>query len=279
MASILDLPDELLLEVARHLGDLPPHHHRKALAALSLAGNHRLHDFFEPLLYNISSTEGHPCAMKWAAFYGNVAIMAKAKANGVDPHNTGGSTKALNFHKFDYIEDYYLYPFNPTALQIAVMQGHNACIDWMLQNGADINEETRSHASLAMIGMSSQEHKWRLLFWATRFNQPHVIQFLLARGSGLLLSSLMPKFRPLHLAAALGHVDLFDMLLEIPGCDIDDADGLGNTPLSYARQGIRRSLWGSSGFWDDCPSLLGIQDAVGSKEAHMVMGPSRHYLL
>lgn len=125
------------------------------------------------------------------------------------------------------------------------MYGNIACIEYLLQNGANIHQETvAANPDISYNG--NQRPQYRVLAWATRYNQPQAIQFLLARGVGTLLSSHVPEFKPMHLAAALGHEDLFDMLLAVPGCAIDDTDGRGHTPLHYASLGASAlDCWGS----------------------------------
>lgn len=170
--------------------------------------------------------------------------MAKASANKVDIHSRAG-TYQFKFRN-SLGSPNLCYPVNPKALELAVMHGNIACIEYLLQNGANIDQETEA-SNLDNIYHGTQMPQCRILTWAIRYNQPQAIQFLLARGVGILLSSHVPEFKPMHLAAALGHVDLFEMLLAIPGCAIDDTDSRGYTPLHYASLGARAlDCWGLS---------------------------------
>ncbi|KAK1830644.1 hypothetical protein QBC39DRAFT_105270 [Podospora conica] len=235
--DLVALPDELLVAIERCLRSLSPPDHQRALAALSLT-NKRLNNFFEPILYSLGGTRGYACPVKWAAFNGSVAVMAKAKANRVPDLD---STRGLLPKLYCIISDNEsypidnLYPVAPRALEIAVIQGHDPCVDWLLQNGANMDYETDSFLFYMKLSQyPNQTPPWRPLFWAIRHNRISTVELMLARGVGPLLTSQVPELKPLHVAAALGHVELFDMLLAIPGCDINDADSHGNTALHYA---------------------------------------------
>lgn len=212
------MPDEILLIVAWYLVEPAHRQHIDALAALCLTGNHRLFNFFEPILYGLSGRGPNPCAMQWAAAKGRVYIMAKASANKVGIDSPDG-TYQFQFRK-NLGHPNLCYPVHPEALELAVMYGNIPCIEYLLQNGANIHQETVA-ANLDISYNGNQRPQYRVLAWAIRYNQPQAIQFLLARGVGTLLSSHVPEFKPMHLAAVLGHEDLFDMLLAVPGCAIE----------------------------------------------------------
>lgn len=77
------MPDGILLIVARYLVEPAHRQHTDALAALCLTGNHRLFNFFEPVLYGLSGRGPNPCAMQWAAAKGRVYIMVRDLADSV----------------------------------------------------------------------------------------------------------------------------------------------------------------------------------------------------
>lgn len=212
------MPDEILPIVAWYLVEPAHRQHIDALAALCLTGNHRLFNFFEPILYGLSGRGPNPCAMQWAAAKGRVYIMAKASANKVGIDSPDGTYQFQFRNNLGHPN--LCYPVHPEALELAVMYGNIACIEYLLQNGANIHQETVA-ANLDISYNGNQRPQYRVLAWAIRYNQPQAIQFLLARGVGTLLSSHVPEFKPMHLAAVLGHEDLFDMLLAVPGCAIE----------------------------------------------------------
>lgn len=184
--------------------------------------------------------------------------MAKATANKVGIDSLAGT------YQFKFQNSLGLpnlcYPVNPEALELAVMYGNIACIEYLLQNGANIHHETEA-ANLDIPYEGIQRPRYCVLAWAIRYHQPQVIQYLLARGVGTLLSSDVPEFKPMHLAAALGHEDLFDMLLAIPGCAIDDTDSREYTPLHYATLGASAlGCWSSPSGTGDArlPSIRGL---------------------
>jgi len=260
MAFLTYVSDEILLMVAGYLGEFPLLQHRRALAALCLTGNRRLLNFFEPILYKLCLRDDQFCPMKWAAWNGKVGPMRRAAANQVDIDRVGGWTPQFQVDTRRVLTDWY-YPIHPRALELAVVRGRNACIDWLLQHGANMDDEKEA-MGLYIIPNTAQQPRWRLLFWAIRYNRPHTIQFLLARGVGPILSSQLPGFKPMHLAAALGHEDLFDMLLDIPGCAINDTDSSGNTILHYASRGTGALYPGGSGPRSGDASLSGIQSLL-----------------
>lgn len=147
-------------------------------------------------------------------------------------------------------------------------------MQYLLQNGANIHQETVA-ANLHISYNGNQRPQYRVLAWAIRYNQPQAIRFLLARGVGTLLSSHVPEFKPMHLAAVLGHEDLFDMLLAVPGCAIDDTDSRGHTPLHYASLGASAlDCWGSPSETGDArlSSIRGLLQRRASTTSTNVTG-------
>jgi hypothetical protein len=104
--------------------------------------------------------------------------------------------------------------------------------------GATLDED-QLVAKVDVVPGGTVHTRCRLLFWAIRYNDADMIDFLLRGNVGTLLTRDAPTFKPLHLAAALGLVSLFNRLLAIPGCTVDDADGEGTTALHYACHGVR----------------------------------------
>lgn len=169
--------------------------------------------------------------------------MAKASANKVGIHGLAG-TYQFKFRKSLGLPN-LCYPVHPGALELAVMYGNIACIEYLLEKGANIHQETEA-GNLEISYHGNQRPQYGVLAWAIRYNQPQATQFLLAHGASTSLSTSAPEFKPMHLAAALGHANLFDMLLAIPGCAINDADSRGYTPLHYASLGTSALFcWGS----------------------------------
>ncbi|KAK0749118.1 hypothetical protein B0T18DRAFT_98250 [Schizothecium vesticola] len=137
MPSLTYVSEEILLMVAGYLGKFPLLQHRSALWALYLTSNRRLPNFLKPILYKLCLRDDQFCPMKWAAWNGKVGPMRRAAANQVDIDRVDGWTPQFQADTRRVLADWY-YPVGPRALELAVIQGRNACIGWLLRHEANM---------------------------------------------------------------------------------------------------------------------------------------------
>lgn len=105
-----------------------------------------------------------------------------------------------------------------TPLMFAASRGQMACLNLLLDRGADLNRMA------PMVGNA--------LMVAITFNQLHCVEVLLGRGASPRVSNELGA-TPLHLAASRGDAWLLGQLIKY-GADLDAQMGSGRTPLICA---------------------------------------------
>lgn len=197
--SLSDLPPELLLEIAAHLG--PGLHDLNSL----LRTTRRFAHLLSPVLLKLAVTarDRHTgrSLLHWAAASnGNISLMRRLLESHAD----------VNAHDLRAA----------TPLHSAVLRGHTAGVELLLQNGAD-----------AAIKNSDG---WAALHLAAITGNRSVAALLLHHGAdaGARSKALFQK-TPLHYAVMLGHVAVAELLIA-HGADIQAKDGLGVTVAQKA---------------------------------------------
>lgn len=197
--SLLNLPNELLLQIARSLApDIA------SLNAL-LRTTRFLSVFLRPVLYTYATTalvSSGTSPLRASCAAGKIHSVRSLLAHGVP-----SDKRELNS--------------GTTPLHAAIMLGQAAVVEVMLQEGVDVNQ--------------ADENGWTPLHWAVISGERSIAHTLLVRGARM---DARGRFggggTPLHLAvgrrAAGGQMSR--LLLEW-GAGVDVRDHCGNTPMQY----------------------------------------------
>lgn len=111
--------------------------------------------------------------------------------------------------------------FGMTPLMIAIDQKNRPAIEYLIDKGADLN---------AFDGQARTP-----LIYAIFHHDEMTSKLLIAKGADIHYESLINGSTPLDTAAALGHLDLVQLLLE-KGADVNHRAADGATALMYAVQ-------------------------------------------
>lgn len=119
-------------------------------------------------------------------------------------------------------------------LHIASQMGHFSLVNYLLLNGANINQRDairRTPISTSLVAFNSTQPP---LTSTTLHNRSEIVKLLVKFGSSLDLADAQNQ-TPLILAVATTNVPVACVSLLISsGCDIDHIDSMGNTALTYA---------------------------------------------
>lgn len=141
--------------------------------------------------------------------------------------------------------------FTSTPLLYAAASGHTECVQLLLQYGADVHRladdgSTAAHYAaqqghkdilLAVLGAgcninASDKQNDTPLHHAILHDFPDCVRLLLQRGADV---SKCRNDEPVHTFAQRGDVETLRAFLDV-GCDVDDRQIWGNTPLMIAAQ-------------------------------------------
>ena len=165
------------------------------------------------------STDGAPL-IRWCTYYGDVSAIRHLLAN--------GETLATLGENLDLIGACY--------------HGHWRLAEFLIENGANVNQQDADNGETALHAALSKSNRWKYTV---------VVRLLLAHGAdpniatipGRETGAFMRDCRtkgetPLHRAAAFGNEDDIEALLAA-GARKDAKDANGDTPLSWASWYLR----------------------------------------
>lgn len=145
-----------------------------------------------------------------------------------------------------------------TALHIAVKEGHKEIIELLLDHEANIDSHSTNFCACPPQASQWQKQErlvtldwilkvlpdWSPLHMAICSHCIEIAKVLISRGADVQAKQNRNVFPPLHQAAANGHVDLLQYMLEKnPDVEIDCGNPWGLTPLYYA---VKKCRWDSS---------------------------------
>lgn len=158
--------------------------------------------------------------IRWCAYYGDVSAIRHLLAHGETLANLG--------ENFD--------------LNGACFHGHWRLVEFLLENGAEVNHAGAETGETALHAALSKANRWKY---------SPVMRLLLAHGAdpnratipGQETGAFMRDCRtkgetPLHRAAAFGNEEDIEALLAA-GARVDAKDAHGDTPLSWASWYLR----------------------------------------
>ncbi|KAJ4300568.1 hypothetical protein N0V88_003247 [Collariella sp. IMI 366227] len=254
---ILQLPPEIVLLVDELLG-------LDDRLALSRA-NRWFHSVINPVIYRDNVKLGSASSLFWGAENGQLATLKHALAAGADLNARGPPPKKpgesdptdgddntdVDGNGDDPGVELFEEPPDPnvqvfgTPLHLAAKHGHRDIVDWLLDNGADINApshricECQSLKSGRQPGQRLREYpRWRALHTAMCHQERAVAELLIHRGASLDLDeSESHNHTALHSAAAHGLIPVIKLLaLNDVQLDVNQRDNWGNTALHYVSE-------------------------------------------
>ncbi|KAK3327046.1 ankyrin repeat-containing domain protein [Cercophora scortea] len=251
-----------------------------SLAALARTCR-RMKAIFEPILYRYDADDNHPLAMFWGASHGLIPTMEKSLAQGFSPNarkalledEPGPLRVEVTDQAGVRVETVRHVPEAQTGspIHVAVMNGHDNAVAWLLDHGADIdaNYTCRCHykGHLYIMGFNNLRDLEPPGVEMPPTNGPRAVRgrycgtyptsycglplhLALSHGhkstASLLLDHGAPLYavdpasggrRPtlaLHTAATHGHHELLERLLQQPGADINAMNCDSYTPVNLA---------------------------------------------
>ncbi|KAL1842575.1 hypothetical protein VTJ49DRAFT_4858 [Mycothermus thermophilus] len=273
---ILRLPPEVVLLVDELL-DLPS---RLALART----NRRFYSIINPVIYRDNVRLAGASSLFWGADNGQLGTLKHAVAAGADLNATGplptkptadvpeiNNTIVVNpndihHHIHHHILAQHDVDINPdadpaadifegppdprpqpscTALHLAARNGHLDIVEWLLDNGADI--DAPSYRVCECQSMKSGRHpsrrlaewpRWRALHTAMCHQERAIAELLIHRGASLDLDANPGhNHTALHSAAANGLVPVIKLLaINDLNLDVNQRDAWDNTALHYVAE-------------------------------------------
>jgi ankyrin repeat protein len=158
--------------------------------------------------------------MQWCAYYGDVSAMKFLLSQGATLDSLGQNL----------------------GLNGAVFHGHWRLCKFLLEQGADVNEqdnvsgETLLHSALCNTDRLVYDRVVRVLLFHGA--NPNVVTKNGAETGAFMRDCRTKGETPLHRATAFGDEDTIRLLLD-SGAKIDAADANGDTPLSWASWYLR----------------------------------------
>jgi ankyrin repeat protein len=256
--------------------------------------NRRFYSLINPVLYRDNVKLANASSLFWGAEHGQLGTLKHALAAGADlnargplPRKPGDrdSTAPDNDNTDNDVDDdagaatdLFEDPNQPhtTALHLAAKSGHRDIVEWLLDNGADI--DAPSFRVCDCQTLKSARHpsrrlpewpRWRALHTAMCNQERAVAELLIFRGASLDLdASPGHNHTALHSAAAHGLVPVIKLLaLNNINLDVNQRDAWDNTALHYVSE-----IWSprdSADIRDTITKLLALGADI---EAHNDVG-------
>ena len=282
---ILRLPPEIVLLVDELL-DLPD---RLALGR----ANRKFYTIINPVIYRDNVKLTNSSALFWGAENGQLGTLQHVLAAGADlnasgplPRKPGESDSNDtendgadgNNADADPAAELFEEPTDPrlvpscTPLHLAAKNGHRDIVEWLLDNGADI--DAPSYRVCECQSLKSGRHpsrrlsewpRWRALHTAMCNQERAVAELLIFRGASLELDTVSGhKHTALHSAAAHGLIPVIKLLaLNDFNLDVNQRDAWDNTALHYVSE-----IWSARDAADIRDTITKLLALGADLEAH-----------
>ncbi|KAG7288148.1 hypothetical protein NEMBOFW57_007672 [Staphylotrichum longicolle] len=284
---ILRLPPEIVLLIDELL-DLQD---RLALGR----ANRKFYTIINPVIYRDNVKLANSTSLFWGAENGQLGTLKHALAAGADlnasgplPRKPGESDSNDTDNDGDGNPDadpaaeLFEEPPDPrlqpscTPLHLAAKNGHRDIVEWLLDNGADI--DAPSYRVCECQSLKSGRHpsrrlsewpRWRALHTAMCNQERAVAELLIFRGASLELDTTPGhKHTALHSAAAHGLIPVIKLLaLNDINLDVNQRDAWDNTALHYVSE-----IWSARDAADIRDTITKLLALGADLEAHNESG-------
>lgn len=280
---VLGLPPEIVLLIDELL-DLQD---RLALGRT----NRWFYSVINPVLYRDNVKLAASSCLFWGAENGQLGTLKHALAAGADLNASGplprkaGETETTDADNdvdgnadADPAPELFEEPPDPTLqpsctpLHLAAKNGHREIVEWLLDNGADIDAE--SYRVCECQSLKSGRHptrrlsewpRWRALHTAMCSQERTVAELLIHRGASLELDAKTEhRHTALHSAAAHGLIPVIKLLaLNDFNLNVNQRDEWGNTALHYVSE-----IWSARDSADIRDTITKLLALGADLEAH-----------
>jgi ankyrin repeat protein len=284
---ILRLPPEIVLLVDELL-DLSD---RLALGR----ANRKFYTIINPVIYRDNVKLANSSSLFWGAESGQLGTLKHALAAGADLNASGplprkpGESDSNDTENdgdgnadADQAAELFEEPPDPrlqpscTPLHLAAKHGHRDIVEWLLDNGADI--DAPSYRVCECQSLKSGRHpsrrlsewpRWRALHTAMCSQERAVAELLIFRGASLELDTTPGhKHTALHSAAAHGLIPVIKLLaLNDINLDVNQRDAWDNTALHYVSE-----IWSARDAADIRDTITKLLALGADLEAHNESG-------
>lgn len=226
--------------------------------------NRRFYSIINPVLYRDNVRLASASSLFWGAENGQLGTLKHALAAGADLNASGPPPRKASEADNNDIEndadgnpdndpaaELFEEPLDPslqpscTALHLAAKSGHRDIVEWLLDNGADI--DAPSYKVCDCQSLKSGRHparrlsewpRWRALHTAMCNQERAVAELLIHRGASLELDTKPGHMHTaLHSAAAHGLIPVIKLLaLNDLNLDVNQRDAWDNTALHYVSE-------------------------------------------
>ncbi|KAK3903122.1 ankyrin repeat-containing domain protein [Staphylotrichum tortipilum] len=288
LVPILRLPPEIVLLI----DELLELQDRLALGR----ANRKFHAIINPVVYRDNVRLASASSLFWGAENGQLGTLRHALAAGADLNASGPlprkpgeaepSTEQENdadanadpdptAELFEEPPDPRLQP-SCTPLHLAAKNGHRDIVEWLLDNGADI--DAPSYRVCECQSLKSGRHpsrrlsewpRWRALHTAMCNQERAIAELLIHRGASLELDTTPGhKHTALHSAAAHGLIPVIKLLaIDNINLDVNQRDAWDNTALHYVSE-----IWSARDSADIRDTITKLLALGADLEAHNESG-------
>ncbi|RSL48577.1 hypothetical protein CEP54_012844 [Fusarium duplospermum] len=209
--SFAHLPPGLLEEVGQYCD-------RQTLASFAQA-NRNLHAIFNPLLYRHSIDNDSPSkdCVRWAVEYGSLNTLKYAINQGADIN--GSCARDMDV----------LYGISSAPLHIATSNGFHEIVQWLLDNGANLDEPSVQLCKCNQLGMYNGGLYWYPLHFAICHSDEAMLQLFLQKGAYFSAH----RISGLRCAIQDERLDIIDLLVQQPSFDPHYQDPHEQSILHY----------------------------------------------